>query len=587
MPTVAELERLQALIDRLTPVGSKQRGELIEAADWNTLTGVLTEVARVVLAEEREAAVGVHDHPDQVAVGWLEPKLRLLVERGPLADPAAVARVAAVERDIARLEQLIDTLSAGVSEARTRVTDVATRDLNRASEMDRLSRKVDGVGDARDDVLELRGTLRTLDEDLQRVTTVAARLEVDGEPLDARALVGRIAAVEMLREMWTAADGTLIDAADIERRLAEVDAKSVTDADLTTALEGVHVELDEAERGALLDAARVAARTEVAGAIDESEADLRGFVDQRLATVDGRIATAVADATGGMRDQLLADAVARADEIAGARDQSLSAALRRDLDTAVADTMRGVDARFADFERTLDAEIGRVVSANLADFAGTIDRRITGLEERFAKIGGRVDLSDAQLKNLSTRVEVVRREALDATATLKTDVDRRLVDVFRRGPGPVIGGGVERPVEGGTTEGAAIAGGGIRAGAQPTDIAPVVRAELDAVRRGMEAGLAERVAREAATEVRLANANLDGRVREVVRDELGTLQAHVDEAVSERSEALARRLPGLVAEEVRRATADLGDVIRAELDTILPEVRRTVDAQLDARLGRG
>jgi hypothetical protein len=570
MPTVAELERLQALVDRLTPVGSKQRGELIEAADWNTLTGALTEVARVVLAEEREGVVAVHDHPDQVGVGWLEPTLRLLVERGPLADPAAVARVAAVERDLARLEELINRLSESIAAARTRVTDVATRDLNRASEMDRLSRRVDGVGDAREDVLELRETLRTLDGDLRRVTTVAARLEVDGEPIDARVLVDRIAAVERLRDAWTAADGTLVDAAEIERRLAEVDARSVTSEDLTIALEGVDVELDDAERRALLDAARVAARTEVAGAIDESSAELRGFVDQRLATVDRRIATAVADATGGMRDEILADAARRSDEIAAQRDQSLSAALRADLDTRVAETMRGVDAKFADFKRSLDTEIGRVVSANLEEFADTIDRRLTGLEDRVGRIGGRVDLADAQLRTLSTRVEVVRREALDTTAALRVDLDRKIGDISRPGTRPVVGGG-------------GVGGGG----AQPSDITPIVRAEVDAARRSLEARLAERVASEAATEVRLANASLDGRVREIVRDELAALRAHVDEAVGERTAALARRLPGLVSDEVRRATAGVGEVVRAELDTILPEVRRTVDIQLDARLGRG
>ena len=55
MPTVADLERLNALTTRLNPLGDAAQGEIIRAEDWNTLVEALMQVARVVLAEDRQA----------------------------------------------------------------------------------------------------------------------------------------------------------------------------------------------------------------------------------------------------------------------------------------------------------------------------------------------------------------------------------------------------------------------------------------------------------------------------------------------------------------------------------------------------
>jgi hypothetical protein len=93
MPTVAELERLAALAKALTPLTSVRAGTLIRAEDWNTVVGALIELARAVLSSSKEGAVAAHEHPDQVSIGWLDAQLRFLIERGPLADPAATSRV--------------------------------------------------------------------------------------------------------------------------------------------------------------------------------------------------------------------------------------------------------------------------------------------------------------------------------------------------------------------------------------------------------------------------------------------------------------------------------------------------------------
>src|SRR5262245_1523945 len=103
MPTVAELERLRALVERLTPLTQIQRGDLIRAQDWNDVVSALLDVARATLADNAaDAPVSAHEHPDQVKMSWLEPSLRALIERGPLSDPAATGKLDDLGRRLGR-----------------------------------------------------------------------------------------------------------------------------------------------------------------------------------------------------------------------------------------------------------------------------------------------------------------------------------------------------------------------------------------------------------------------------------------------------------------------------------------------------
>src|SRR5918992_886787 len=125
MPTVEEIDRLTALLARLGPLADAQTGELIRAEDWNTVVDVLVEVARALI-EDQERPVRPHDHPDQVQLGWLDPRLRQVVEGGPLADPANIARVDSLERADERLQAALDGLAAQVAELRERGREIAT-----------------------------------------------------------------------------------------------------------------------------------------------------------------------------------------------------------------------------------------------------------------------------------------------------------------------------------------------------------------------------------------------------------------------------------------------------------------------------
>lgn len=236
MATVAELERITALVEQLLPLRARRRGELIDADDWNTVVGALLEVARAVVADS-DQGVATHGHADQVSAGWLEPTLRARIEKGPLADPASVARVAKVERDLAALRRRLDGVGGDVKLVRAAADRLEASDLARESSLTRVVRKVDGLGDARDDVSDVRQTLGTLQGDLERVSAFARDLDDDdGSTVTVGALLERIGTLEGLRERLTSPDGTELNATSLELRLAELENTLVTEEELDEAL---------------------------------------------------------------------------------------------------------------------------------------------------------------------------------------------------------------------------------------------------------------------------------------------------------------------------------------------------------------
>lgn len=132
MATVVEIERLQALVERLGPLAAKARGELIAADDWNTLVAALIEVGRATVATG-QAGVPQHEHPDQVSIGWLDPQLRQIITGGGLKDPALDSTLIKLRRDVGLLDSRLSRVGDDLASTRTRVDAVATNDLTRSA----------------------------------------------------------------------------------------------------------------------------------------------------------------------------------------------------------------------------------------------------------------------------------------------------------------------------------------------------------------------------------------------------------------------------------------------------------------------
>jgi len=50
-----QLNRIALLVDKVTPVGNKQRGMRIEADDWNTLVDVALGILQSALVPEKDS----------------------------------------------------------------------------------------------------------------------------------------------------------------------------------------------------------------------------------------------------------------------------------------------------------------------------------------------------------------------------------------------------------------------------------------------------------------------------------------------------------------------------------------------------
>ncbi len=133
MPTAQDLDRLRALLAQLKQVGAVQPGEPILAADWNTLAGVIADLAQAVLAAETVATVPPHQHLDQVALDWFSQGVRDIIQRGPLADPATQNQLAGITQTLQRFGAGLDETRTTIEDFRGRLTDVATNDLARRS----------------------------------------------------------------------------------------------------------------------------------------------------------------------------------------------------------------------------------------------------------------------------------------------------------------------------------------------------------------------------------------------------------------------------------------------------------------------
>lgn len=389
MPTVAELERVAALIERLQPLAQAQRGELIRAEEWNTVVDAVIALARAIVADRQQPSLPAHEHLDQVSLSWLDPALRRLIERGPLAEPAALAEVQALDRRAKRLEQRAADLDAAMREVRTRAEEVVTRDLRRERTVVELGQRLERVPDAAEAVRDLRGSLDDLRADIATAAEASERLQLDGEPIDVGALVQRVGQLDQLRQRLTLPDGQMLDALALEQRFESL-RNGVVGRD----------ELDERlDRFGGLSPERLSGlRTELAAERDAALADqrevltaeLQGRLDERLSVVDAR----------------LSDTLGSLDAQVGALRGQVDAARER-LDTA----LPGLDAGRAE----VDA-LGRTVAELRDQLSGSVSA---------------VDGLRGELLELRATTQDLRREvSQDLDARIDSRLDQRFDQRF-------------------------------------------------------------------------------------------------------------------------------------------------------------
>jgi uncharacterized phage infection (PIP) family protein YhgE len=404
MTSVADIERLKALTDRLLPLSSRNRGEVIAADDWNTVVGALLEVARAVVGDDTGTAVAAHEHPNQVTLGWLDPRLRTLIERGPLSDPTATSRVTAVERQATVIGQRLDEVNTAIRDLRVVTNRHETNDLDRTSSLTVLSRTVSGLKDPRDEVTALRASLDAIATGVSAVSTFAAGL---GDVTPA-ALLNGLDKVDKLQERLTTPTGELIDAAEFERQLTELRTTLVTEDELTEALKDRPGGLTDADRADLLAAAELAAQRQ---AEDRSTAITEGLRSQLTTRIDEVAQSAVQAAraaTGDFRDEVEATITEQLTEVI----RQAQAAGEDRLDASVAasrDALQAaVDDRITRLEASLDNRVSVAITEArpelFASLAATVDARIGPLNDRLTAL--QASVNDARTRIAATATDL-------------------------------------------------------------------------------------------------------------------------------------------------------------------------------------
>ncbi|WP_437569792.1 hypothetical protein [Sorangium sp. So ce542] len=426
MPTQASLERLQALVAKLTPLSHVQRGALIRAQDWNDLVASVLDVARAVLGEDRIAEVPPHDHADQVTAAWLDPKLRATVEKGPLADAGPLGRLGAVERAVNRTTSRIDEVEGRVVELRGRLGDVAIKHELREAELGGLHKAMSGIEDGRAAVAELRETMRGVQGEVAAALDLGRRLTMNGQPADLEVLNRRLGAVEELRTLMTAANGQVLDAATIERRLAGFERLATKDD--VEAIASRPVTVPAAELAAIEDRLTRQMRDVLDRSGRELEERIGRSTAEALAGVDARISRAVSGALPGLTDTIVSLTRAQTAE-----------AVRAGLDG----TMVTVTDRLRASEAALRGEITAGIVGFQADVSARVraelerelPSRLTAVDARTTELTGRVDAVSARVGGVETRVAGAEAQVLAVSrseAAARAELSRSLIGEMDR-----------------------------------------------------------------------------------------------------------------------------------------------------------
>ena len=543
MATTAELDLLRTLAERLGPLSTAAPGELILAEHWNTLVGVVGDLARALLAQERDAVPAAHEHLDQVSLGWLEPSLRSLIQGGPLSDPAAEARLADLGRRVARLDSRSDGLNGALGELRSTLDTVSTRDLVREAQLTETRRAVEAHEGTVEDIGTLRKSLAAVKSDVGTAIEIGRKLTVEGQQFDAVALTERVKAVEAVRERLRRPDGELLDASALELRLTELTNTLVTESELDVALGKHRAVIDPEQVGVLEERLRAVAATDGEAAARRVTDDLRGELAQGLAGIDDRIQSVVSDGVGGLREELGQNqrgALERAVDLMREDTQVLVG----DRTTALADELRAelqaTEARTREFSVTTARELS---DAAVASVAGDLVARLDRLDADTTQLLGAQTALSRSLETTATRIEQVAvQEASARQADIAAVREEQSAELSRMD-------------------------------SRMTEVEN--RRTIDV--RGLET-LTARLDELESTQ--------DARTRLITEEAVRSLDARVEQIVADRVSTRLADVDATIAETVRLRSAEAQVAIANTLRSDLTTINQRVSA-LDTRLRRG
>lgn len=565
MPTVADLERLEALVTNLRDLNTKQRGELIEAEAWNRLVSAVIDIGRATI-DDTSDEVARHSHNDQVSLEWLDPKLRGIILEGGLGSPSSTAQLSKLERQLEKFSRTLAEFADRLNRIQSDVSGVATRDVEREASVGTALRKIDGVFDAREDIASLRGSLRIIESEVRTAADLSGRLQDDeGEDIDFNSLAGQINALEALGERLTLPDGGAFDGDAYARDLAQLRAELVTEAELNEALSNIENDFSGDLRNELFEGARTAALEANADALAGLSRDLRADQDASIRTLEESLDGRIAAATGDLSNQILTDArneqTAMLDERLAGFGKDRDTEIDRRLGLLTDDVTRQLDGLSETVRDDVAAAVTKDVDAQLADFETTI----SGIGATTAALDEQLSGLTRSLNTTAARIETVSRDLQAADSRLNAQLTERI-------------GAVEAELD-----------LRIKDAADTNRLAMQAERETEmAVMRDQLTVQMTRTLRDVArTEIAMATTQLRGEMTEIAAAEIDAGMADMRTEMREAATVSDAQLAGLVSAEVRRATSDLDDRIAIGIEARQPTIERDFDPVLVQPVIRG
>lgn len=448
MATTAELERLDALVKRLTPLSQTARGELIRADDWNSIVLAVVELARAVYSESQPATVPAHNHFDEVSLAWLDKRLRTLVSGGVLKDPLQEGKLNSVERKLTQLNRDLSTGKEDSNRALKELDLIVTRELARENQVQRLDRQVSGLKSASDEVGALRLTLAGINQQIATVQTIADQLRSpDGQIVDVAQLQKQVSVLNDMREQFRDANGEVISGISIDQKIAAALNTLVTEEELIAVVEdrlgGLDSRIDSTIRtqlSASLDQA-------ISGTLNDFRDQLRRENNQLFEGLDATISTAVAD-------QLPAISAAISNDFQAQIKVSLRE-LQGTLSREITQSAQNLREELVKADAVLRDQINADIDTKLKDLN---DRRTIAINESVS--GLRRDM-EAEIRQNNNKL------AATMSNDIKVAVDRR----FNERDGRIRGGVISAP-EARLSPGTALDAGGSAASPSEADNRP-------------------------------------------------------------------------------------------------------------------
>lgn len=292
------LDLLSSLVERLTPIGQMTLGSPLKAADWNSLVEAVRTMAQLAVSRERTTddfltehfARIDHQHLGQVALEWLNPAARALIEQGVSGTVEQRTGLEALRNDIAQLREDIGEVKRQITDVRVQIDGLRDNDAARQRDLGKVTIRVEALRDVEQRVTGLDGRLGSLATNIEEVLKFRGQLVDDsGAPINVKSFGRRITELETIRENLKTADGSLVRIREFEKAIARLEDNAVKAVDVDSAIVNRLNDVNLLQKTGLIQAAGDQLETRFASrftAIGETTARL----DSSLAGIHGTLA---------------------------------------------------------------------------------------------------------------------------------------------------------------------------------------------------------------------------------------------------------------------------------------------------------